>query len=377
MEPQGSSPDLPRLFLGRPLLSAPDYRVPLDRPYVIKDLLLTGQVSMLAGQPNIGKSSVITSLAASVALGRNIGPLRVRRSLVLYVAAEDPEGIAERSAGYWQQAPGDIAHFYIHGWPVDLTDAAAMAEFKRETASLKAALEAEQLLIIFDTLNLCIGDSDENSSRDMGAAVANPREVARALNAHVMLVHHTSAGDQGKARGSSALPANIDTLLMLRRVEEHEDRSIVILTQEKQRSVRKGSPLIFENSSIEYGRDRDNEPRTAPISRYAAPTPALLNKINGRRSASDSTDDRAEEVLRVLRALHAKAPNACHDAKAIAARVGESFEAVRSNPDSFRKAVRRALDALIGEGKVEADTNGGYRIAKPSAPDAPSHQNLH
>jgi RecA-family ATPase len=365
------------LFLGRPLISAPDYIVPLDRPYVIKGLLLTGQVSMLAGPPNIGKSSVISCLAANVALGRNIGPWRVKRSLVLYVAAEDPEGIAERTAGHWMEAPGDISHFYILGCSADLTDAAVMAEFKRHTAQLKAKTGADQLLIVFDTLNLCIGDSDENSSRDMGSAVANPREIARDLDAHVMLVHHTSAGDQGKARGSSALPANIDTLLMLRRVEEHDDTSIVVLTQEKQRSVRKGSPLVFENSSITLGHDRDGDAKTTAISRYAEPTPAFWERIKVRRSSGSQNDERAEEVLRVLRALHAKTPNTSHEAKVIAARVGEAFEQVRSNPDSLRKAVKRALDALIADGKVEADSEGGFRVATPATHPDQSNDIIH
>lgn len=365
------------LFFDRPLISAPDYTVSLDRPYIIKGLLLTGQVSMLAGPPNIGKSSVISCLAANVALGRNIGPLRVKRSLVLYVAAEDPEGIAERTAGYWIEAPGDIAHFYILGCSVDLTDAAVMAEFKRQTAKLKARVGAEQLLIIFDTLNLCIGDSDENSSRDMGTAVANPRETARDLNAHVMLVHHTSAADQGKARGSSALPANIDTLLMLRRVEEQDDTSIVILTQEKQRSMRKGPPLVFENSSITLGHDRDGDAHTTAISRYAEPTPAFWERIKSRRSSGSTNEERAEEVLRVLRALHAKTPNTSHEAKVIGARVGEAFEQVRSNPDSLRKAVKRALDALIADGKVEAVSEGGFRIVTPDTHQDQSNDIIH
>lgn len=365
------------LFLGRHLISAPHYVVPLDRPYVIKDLLLTGQVSMLAGPPNIGKSSVITSLAANVALGHKVGPLRVRRSLVLYVAAEDPEGIAERSAGYWRQAPGGLAQFFIHGSPVDLTDRAAMAEFRREALSLKAKVEADQLLVIFDTLNLCIGDSDENSSRDMGLAVANPREVARDLNAHVMLIHHTSAGDQGKARGSSALPANIDTLLLLRRVEEHDDRSIVILTQEKQRSVKKGLPLVFDISSFPLGFDRDGEQRTVALARYAVPTPALMEKVKGNRSSAGDAEERKEAVLRVLRALQAKAPHTSHKVKDIGGSVGEAFEAVRSNSESLRKAVERALKALIVDGKVKADPEGGFRLVPPATHPDQSNDQVH
>ncbi len=46
--------------------------------------------------------------------------------------------------------------------------------------------------------------------------------------------------------------------------------------------------------------------------------------------------------------------------------VGEGFEGVRSNSDSLRKAVKRALEALISAGKAETDGNGGYRAANSS-----------
>jgi hypothetical protein len=58
--------------------------------------------------------------------------------------------------------------------------------------------------------------------------------------------------------------------------------------------------------------------------------------------------------------------------------VGEGFEGVRSNSDSLRKAVKRALDALIGAGKVETDDNGGYRAAHSAKPQPkPEEKTVH
>ena len=112
-------------------------------------------------------------------------------------------------------------------------------------------------------------------------------------------------------------------------------------------------------------------------SRFAEPTPALWEKVRGRRSSGTQNDQRAEEVLRVLRALHAKTPNTSHEAKVISARVGEAFEQVRSNPDSLRKAVKRALDALIADGKAEADSEGGFRIVTPATYTVESNDIIH
>lgn len=365
MDQQSIEPRPIELFLGHPLISAPDYIVPLNRPYVIKNLLLAGQVSLLVGPPNIGKSSVVACLAASVAMGRSVGPLRVRRSAVLYVAAEDPHGIAERASGIWQSMPGDIAQFYIHGYPVNLSNRDDVMAFEREARLFQNNLSADELLIVFDTLNLCIGDGDENSARDMGRVIGHAQTLARKMNAHVMIIHHTSAADVAKPRGSTAMHGNVDTLLVLRRIEGQSGESLVLLTPEKQRSVKKGKPLVFEISSFDVGCDKDGEMITVPLARPAVLTPALLAKAKDRRAAAGKADARADEVLRVLRALQGKAPSEAQEARVIAARVGEPFEDVRANPDSLRKAVERALKMLIADRRVEGESSGGYRVALP------------
>jgi len=181
------------LFLGKPLLCATSFKIELNRPYLAKGLLLASQVSILVGPPNTGKSSVVACLAASISMGRTIGHIRVKRGAVLYVAAEDPNGIAERSHGYFHTEPTDLAHFHIHGWPINLADDDEMATFCAEAQKFRRSFQAAQMLIVFDTLNLCIGDGDENSARDMSRVIENAQRLARATRAHVMII---GASDQ-------------------------------------------------------------------------------------------------------------------------------------------------------------------------------------
>lgn len=84
-------------MLGRPLMSANAFQIDANRPYVVKHLLLARQVSMLCGAPNTGKSAVLACISAHVAMGRDFAEHRVRRAVVVYVAAEDPNGIGERA----------------------------------------------------------------------------------------------------------------------------------------------------------------------------------------------------------------------------------------------------------------------------------------
>ena len=91
--PQSSFPS----FRGHCPVSANNFAISLNRPYIVKGLLLAGQVGMFAGPSNMGKSSISACLAAHVAMGRDVGDMRVNRSAVIYAAAEDAEGIQERA----------------------------------------------------------------------------------------------------------------------------------------------------------------------------------------------------------------------------------------------------------------------------------------
>lgn len=370
MENHHHAPQTEEQFLGKPLVSAAKFRPVLNRPYLAKNLLLESQVSLLVGPPNIGKSSVVAALAASISTGHALGKMPIKRAAVLYVAAEDPNGIAERAFGYFQNEAADVADFEIYGWPVDLSDELEMEGFAREAVKFVKRKGADRLLIVFDTLNLCIGDSDENSARDMGRVVGHAQMLARMTRAHIMIVHHTSVADNGRPRGSTAMHGNIDTMLVLRKVEGQGDETLVLLTQEKQRSVRKGKPLLFEVGALVAGEDDDGEKITVPIARPAEITSSLIAEFATKGKSGGEADARAAEVMRVLAALHAKSPAIYHEARALSKMVGEGFEGVRSNPDSLRKAVRRALDTLIDAGKAETDGNGGYR-ASCSAEERP------
>lgn len=378
MENHHDAPVAQGRFLGKPLISAARHKPNLSRPYLAKRLLLESQVSLLVGPPNIGKSSVVTALAASISAGRTLGKTQVKRAAVLYIAAEDPNGIAERAYGFFQNHAADIADFEIYGWPVDLSDDDKMAEFTDAAAQFALDRDAERLLIVFDTLNLCIGDSDENSSRDMGRVVGNAQRLARKTRAHVMIIHHTSLADNGRPRGSTAMHGNIDTMLVLRKVEGQEDETLVLLNQVKQRNVRKGKPLLFEIGSLLTGVDEDGEDITVPIARPAEMTSSLLAKVNEAAKPGGEGEARIKEVSRVLLALRAKDPATFQEARTLYGMVGEGFEGVRSNSDSLRKAVKRALDALIGAGKAETDGNGGYRAAHSAKPQRePEDTTLH
>jgi hypothetical protein len=71
-------------------------------------------------------------------------------------------------------------------------------------------------LIVLDTLARCTEGADENSSRDMGAAVAAADVLRFNTGAAVVFVHHTRK-DGEVERGSGALRGALDAMLMIKR----------------------------------------------------------------------------------------------------------------------------------------------------------------
>jgi hypothetical protein len=377
MSPQSIPSSGKKSFLGVELIPALEFEIILNRPYIVKNFLYESQVSILAGPPNTGKSSIMASVAAHIANGQTFGESRVKRTAVLYVAAEDPYGIGARAAGFKKPNIPSPAVFEIFPDRFCLFDDERVSAFIQQCLVFKRDRRAERMLVVFDTLNLCIGDADENSSRDMSKVLANAQRIAAKTGAHVMLIHHTGNGETGRPRGSSTMSGNVDTIAILRRAQSEEGSPLVLLTQEKQRSVPKGKAMGFEIRSFFVGNDEDGDPVSVPMAYPVTADSSLIPKSKASGKQVGEGDSRTMEVLRVLCALRDRSPDMYHEAKDICGIVGEAFESVRNNQDSLRKAVARALKALVSSRQVEKREDGGFRATQLAQPEKGAPVTLH
>ena len=376
-EPQPSGPT----FRGHKPVSANNYKINLNRPYIVKGLLLSGQVGMFAGPSSMGKSSISACLAAHVAMGRDVGELRVNRSAVIYAAAEDAEGIQERAYPFMKSAPSGTAPFEVFDMALNMRDQDEIEEFAKYAISFRDHWACVRLLIMIDTLNLSIGDGDENSARDMSEVIRNAQRLAKATGAHVLFIHHVGTNDSGRPRGSSAMTANIDTLLTLQPAEGSGSENAVFVVQKKQRRIPKGAPIAFRIEPFEVGFDEDGDlvsvPMANPFSPGSSLTPA---KSSAGGKKCNGASGKSEDVLRVLRDLSKENRAQWHGATKIRGLTGTPFGDARAkSSDALRKAVKRSLDALCKSGKVEANSVGEYRLASPlcKAIEANKPQSLH
>ncbi len=344
---------------------ASDFVPELNRPYVVKNLLWPGEVGMIAGAPGLGKTTIVAALAAHASQGRNFGGLSVRNTLVIYYAAEDPNGVLRRAYPYTSEPAFDTAPFYVVHDAPNLMNPTHVANITAFCAAKKRQHNADRVLVIFDTLNRCIGEADENSSSAMGTVVSNAGRIARATNASVLFVHHVGNGGSDRPRGSSAFEGNVDPLCILKKAPDTGNRKVVFLAAKKQKNAEEIGPIPFELASYHVGFDDDGDAVTFPMARamepkVAAKVRAAANANEKPKKASDSKEARKTDVLRLLKEIAAADPRRAASAVTIGATCGAAFNGDRENPDSLRKAVKRALDALVEEGDIECSPRG-YR----------------
>ncbi|NVO29134.1 AAA family ATPase [Donghicola sp. C2-DW-16] len=348
---------------------APGYVPQVDVPFAIKGLFNLNEVSMIAGAPALGKTNIVAAACAHAAQGRNFGGRPVRRSVVVYYGAEDPEGVLKRAHPILRDPACATAPFFVVHEAPNLMDPNIVSKVRTVVERKKAENDCDRAVVVFDTLNRCLGGADENLSSTMGTAIGHADQIAKQTNACVVLIHHVGTGNTDRPRGSSAQESNLDGLYMLKPADDcHGPKKIVLLVPKKQKNDQNSGPIPFEMNSFFIGRDSDGDEVTVPYAVALEPSAFAKSKsaANYNRKTDNSRAERREDLARTLGALRKHEPERFFTRPEIADRSGDAFNTVRDNKDSLRKAIGRALDDLVADGRVESNGDGFRR-----APDSP------
>ena len=181
--------------------------------WAVPRLLPTG-LTILAGQPKLGKSWLALQIAHAVAAGGHALGESVDKGPILYLALEDsPRRLKERMAR--------------QGWPPGLpADFMPLGQFTRQIDDLRdgggerLAAHIERVgyrLVVIDTLSRsCYGD--QNDVEQMTSALTPLQEMAHAKNCAVLMVDHHRKGfglnpdAVGDILGSTAKGAMADSI---------------------------------------------------------------------------------------------------------------------------------------------------------------------
>lgn len=220
----------------------PDIRL-LKREWLVSKTLPLKGLGVLFGPSGCGKSFLATDIAMSVATGQEFLGKPTRKAGVIYVAAEDADGVQARILAWLQhnEFPGDEAIIAVVPeapdlWQSDGAEAETLIDSILAENDVMKEKGAACGLVIFDTMRDVLPGMNENGSDEMGLAMRLFRKVAQALSALVLIIHHVPKyGDGEDPRGSGALIGAADVALGAR-VDEIDENFVRSLWMRKQRN---------------------------------------------------------------------------------------------------------------------------------------------
>ena len=263
--------------------------------WLIDGLLESNTFSVCFGSPAAGKTFLVLDMALCIATGKDFHNHHVKQGPVFYIAGEGHNGFARRAAA-WSKAnniPLQGIPFFKSSRSIILTDDDSVAEML-DVVDAMVQEHGEPQLIVIDTLARSMGAADENSTKEMGAAIRAVDEIRDNYDCTVLAVHHTGHSNKDRARGSSALLGAVDAEFMVDKWSEADPVKIEVKFT-KMKDAKMPDPLNFIHNQIELV-GADFEP-TSSIS---------LERILDSKPVKKKADDHQKMVLDAFNGLGAK-----------------------------------------------------------------------
>ena len=233
--------------------------------WLVEDLLLTEEISMLHGPTNSGKTFLGLDLSLSIAAGGEWFGRKVTQGNVCYVAAEGGRRVDKRIAAWKRRRgylrKGEALPFLLIAEPVDLCHAEA-GDVERIIDAVRSMIgDAPLALIVIETINSVLNGGNENGPEDMGRLVAHIKRLRDVFHCAVLLIHHPSKSGPG-SRGHYSLPCAVDTEFT---IAKDEESGVATVTMTKQREAEKVEPFHFQLEVVELGHSTAGKPVTSCV----------------------------------------------------------------------------------------------------------------
>jgi hypothetical protein len=283
-------------------ISEMSYKKQKDKPqynreklWLIKDLIPQGEVVMIFGDKDIGKTFITLDIALQIVTGsQELG--HTKRGIVTYIPLEGVNGFFQRveAAIHHKYPEEDGANLLIDFWEADdiwergqdlslphkdisddewcSDDGEAMMELRKPCAYRDWRRYGDYLswdysfthVLIIDIFSKAIPSADVMSWVDMNNVINNLEKVIQGAKTErlkdewrkkgfdehltIILVHHCGKDSRAGALGSSILEANIPTVLEVKK-GKGKTRSLYV---KKAKSFLKGKkfPLTLRDSNI-------------------------------------------------------------------------------------------------------------------------------
>ena len=228
-----------------------------DRPpeWLIDKIAEKETVVSIYAEPKTGKSFIGISMMLSIATGTEWYGYNTEESGVLYFCGEGEKSIFKRILA-WEEhfaTPLRGKKFRVSNRPARILDDEDYEDVLAKAHQAKAEF-GKLGLIVIDTLQRNFGSGDENSTSDMNLFIQRIDRLKFETGACIMLIHHTGhAGSKSngirRGRGSSVLPASVDSEFYIERKDEDNVAGVMGL-EEKVMYVKMSQTLNKEDMNM-------------------------------------------------------------------------------------------------------------------------------
>ena len=194
-----------------------------DSRWVIPELLPRGEVTVLAADPDIGKSLLGYDLCKALIRGEKWLGFNVPKMRVLILQLEEGAGCVSRLKAH------GFFDFATKGVEWDLGDSFDLAK-PRHRQQLRSMIKSGVDFIFIDPLRAVRSLAIDENTAEFGKRVVRPlRKLITEEDGTALLIHHNSRGS-GKFAGNGDIKAAVWGLAALRLVDENDTSTLHLST---------------------------------------------------------------------------------------------------------------------------------------------------
>jgi hypothetical protein len=273
-----------------------DIKPSLEAGDFVEDLLTSGSLVVVYGEPGSGKTFWVLDLALHVANGRRYRDREVDQGAMIYLALEGGHGIRNRIAATRAALEmTDDTPLILVQCPVDLCT--SDADVPKVIATIKTVAHRTGMPVrgvVVDTLSRALGGGNENGPEDMGALVRNSDIIRDKTGALTLYIHHCGKDAARGARGHSLLKGATDT-----EIEVTGANGDHLANVTRQRDLPTAGEFNFKLKQIVLGTNRRGKPVTSCIVEHTEAPEGALGSARGKGKPKGPTGD-AGIALEVL-----------------------------------------------------------------------------
>lgn len=337
---------------GLPTHTSQDFRHMPRHVWLVRDVFHGGEVVILWGESQAGKTALLLDMVAAIASGSDWAGHPVTRTNVLYVALEGQIGVRTRV----QALEHDQGIGHLEGVHYVFNSCNVTSENDVNELALTARKHDAKFIVI-DTLSASIaGMAEENSNSAMSGMIANVQRLTQMTGAAVLLVHHCGNDPKRGARGAYALHANPDVSIEVGRSGEHRYWRLD--------KGRDGEPASgwFKIDGVSFQPDHEPEPLKSIVVRHVEDAEAPVAMPSPKTKGQERADEALKAITLHLRAVGIGAngeqsPGEATD-EAVRKIVAEAFkDKCDSGEEGYgsnhrAKNVREAIQSLLDSGQL-------------------------